>query len=120
MRKRTRAAAAALTIGAFAAVSACGGGGAETEESAQWRAATSVEEGGGMDALIEAAQAEGTLNVMGLYEDWANYGELLETFSETYDIAIENDTSSGASQDLINAVKNRQGQDNSLDYLDTG
>lgn len=73
-----------------------------------------------MDALIEAAQAEGTLNVMGLYEDWANYGELLETFSETYDIAIENDTSSGASQDLINAVKNRQGQDNSLDYLDTG
>ena len=73
-----------------------------------------------MDALIEAAQAEGTLNVMGLYEDWANYGELLETFSETYDIAIENDTSTGASQDLVNAVKNRQGQDNSLDYLDTG
>src|SRR5699024_6123674 len=108
------------TSRAFAAGSACGGGGAETQESAQWRAASSAEDGGGMDALIEAAQAEGTLNVMGLYEDWANYGELLETFSETYDIAIENDTSTGASQDLVNAVKNRQGQDNSLDYLDTG
>ncbi|GAA4511399.1 ABC transporter substrate-binding protein [Brevibacterium yomogidense] len=120
MLKHTRALTAALTIGAFAAVSACGGGSAESDESAHWRAATSAEEGGGMDALIEAAQAEGTLNVMGLYEDWANYGVLLETFSDKYGIAVENDTSTGASQDLINAVKNRQGQETSLDYLDTG
>jgi putative spermidine/putrescine transport system substrate-binding protein len=73
-----------------------------------------------MDALVKAAQDEGTLNVMGLYDDWANYGKLLETFSDKYGIEIENDTSTGASQDLINAVKNRQGQDSSLDYLDTG
>ena len=67
-----------------------------------------------MDALIEAAQAEGEFNTMGLYDDWANYGELLKTFGEKYDIQINNDVSSGASQDLINAVKNRKGQDNSL------
>src|SRR5699024_2403985 len=45
---------------------------------------------------------------------------LLDAFSDKYDIEINNDTSTGASQDLINAVKNRQGQETSLDYLDTG
>ncbi|GAA2098099.1 MULTISPECIES: extracellular solute-binding protein [Brevibacterium] len=119
MLKHIRLLTAAVSLGALTALSACGSGG-ESEESATWRAATSVEDGGGMDALIEAAQAEGTLNTMGLFEDWANYGGLLDAFSEKYGIEIENDTSTGASQDLINAVKNRQGQDTSLDYLDTG
>ena len=106
----------ALTVVTMTACSSAG----ESEESANWREATTLEEGGGMDALIEAAQAEGEFNTMGLYEDWANYGELLKVFGEKYDIKINNDVSSGASQDLINAVKNRKGQDNSLDYLDTG
>ncbi|WP_152348643.1 extracellular solute-binding protein [Brevibacterium sp. CFH 10365] len=119
MLKHTRKATAALALGALAALSGCGDSG-ESEESANWRSATSVEDGGGMDALIEAAQAEGSLNVMGLYPDWANYGGLLDAFAEKYDIEINNDTSTGASQDLINAVKNRQGQESSLDYLDTG
>lgn len=73
-----------------------------------------------MDQLIEDAQAEGTFNAMGLYDDWANYGGLLEAFSEEYDIEINNDQSTGSSQDLINAVVNREGQNDSLDYLDTG
>lgn len=112
-----------VTIAALAAsgivLASCSAGG-DSEASAQWREATSLEDGGGMDALIEAAQAEGSFNVMGLYEDWANYGELLKVFGEKYDIKINNDVSSGSSQDLVNAVKNRQGQDTSLDYLDTG
>lgn len=119
MLKHTRKLTAVLAVGALAALSGCSGSG-ESEVSANWRAATSVEDGGGMDALVEAAQAEGSLNVMGLYPDWANYGGLLDTFAEKYDIEIDNDTSTGASQDLINAVKNRQGQETSLDYLDTG
>lgn len=113
------AAITAATVTALS-LSACSSSGAGSAESEKWREATSVEEGGGMDALIEAAQAEGEFNTMGLYDDWANYGELLKTFGEKYDIQINNDVSSGASQDLINAVKNRKGQDNSLDYLDTG
>jgi putative spermidine/putrescine transport system substrate-binding protein len=100
------------------ALAACGAESSSDTES--WRDATSAEDGGGMDALIEAAQAEGAFNSMGLCEDWANYGEILAAFSEKYDIGINNDVSTGASQDLINAVKNRQGQDDSLDYLDTG
>ncbi|WP_258934617.1 hypothetical protein [Nesterenkonia pannonica] len=100
--------ALAATLG----LTACGDGG-ESEASQNWREAGSVEDGGGMDQLVEDAQAEGQFNAMGLYEDWANYGELLEAFSEEYDIEITNDTSTGSSQDLINAVVNRQGQDNS-------
>ena len=109
-----------LTALTVLTMTACSSSMGESEESAKWREATTLEEGGGMDALIEAAQAEGEFNTMGLYEDWANYGELLKVFGEKYDIKINNDVSSGASQDLINAVKNRKGQDNSLDYLDTG
>src|SRR5699024_11623132 len=87
---------AAITLGALTALSGCGGSGGESEESANWRSATSVEGGGGMDALVEAAQAEGSLNVMGLFPDWANYGGLLDAFSDKYDIEINNDTSTGA------------------------
>ncbi|MDN5876088.1 MAG: ABC transporter substrate-binding protein [Brevibacterium sp.] len=119
MFRHTKKLTAALTLGTMAVLSGCGGAG-ESESSADWRAATSAEDGGGMDALVEAAQAEGTLNVMGLFPDWANYGGLLKAFSDKYDIEVNNDTSTGASQDLINAVKNRQGQESSLDYLDTG
>lgn len=100
-------------------LTACGSGG-ESDASAKWRDATSVEDGGGMDQLIEDAQAEGEFNAMGLYDDWANYGGLLKAFSDKYDIKINNDTSTGSSQDLINAVVNRAGQDSSLDYLDLG
>lgn len=118
MRSLSAPAIVGCTIAALG-LTACGST-SESESSAHWREATSVEDGGGMDKLIEDAQAEGTFNAMGLYDDWANYGGLLEAFSEKYDIEINNDTSTGSSQDLINAVVNRQGQDDSLDYLDTG
>lgn len=107
------------TAVALFGLTACGGS-EESEASSTWRSATTVEEGGGMEQLIEDAQAEGAFNAMGLYDDWANYGGLLEAFSEKYDVEINNDQSTGSSQDLINAVVNRQGQNDSLDYLDTG
>ncbi|MGO2166192.1 extracellular solute-binding protein [Corynebacterium casei] len=118
MKTLRRLIALPIALTSALALAACGAESSADTES--WRAATSAEDGGGMDALIEAAQAEGAFNSMGLYEDWANYGGILAAFSEKYDIEINNDVSTGASQDLINAVKNRQGQDDSLDYLDTG
>ena len=57
-----------------------------------------------MDALVEAAQEEGKLNVIALPPDWANYGEMLETFSEKYDIEINSASPDGSSQDELNAV----------------
>lgn len=73
-----------------------------------------------MEQLIADAKAEGSLNTIGLYDDWANYGGLLKAFSAKYGIKVGDDTSTGSSQDQINAVVNRQGQDSALDYLDTG
>lgn len=101
-------------------LTACSGTAAGEATDAGWATATSVETGGGLDSLVAAAQAEGTLNVMGLYPDWANYGVLVEQFTATYGIAVDNDTSAGSSQDQVNAIKNRVGQSRSLDYLDTG
>ncbi|MEJ5915511.1 ABC transporter substrate-binding protein [Pseudokineococcus sp. 1T1Z-3] len=101
------------------ATTACGAGGAPAADE-RWRTATSAQDGGGMEQLVADAQAEGTFNAMGLYDDWANYGGVLATFSEKYGIEVVNDTSTGSSQDLVNAVINRQGQADSLDYLDTG
>lgn len=118
MRTRVLAAIGVIAATAFALAGCSGGGSSEASET--WRTATSAEDGGGMDKLIEDAQAEGAFNAMGLYEDWANYGGVLDAFSDKYDIEINNDTSTGSSQDLVNAVVNRQGQDTSLDYLDTG
>src|SRR5712691_2277162 len=43
---------------------------------------------GNMAALVAAAKKEGHLNVIALPRDWANYGELLDTFTKKYGIGI--------------------------------
>ena len=45
--------------------------------SSNWSTAQSAATGGGMSALIAAAKKEGTLNVIALPTNWANYGEEL-------------------------------------------
>ena len=123
MRRSTlRTAVAVVTAGLT--LTACGSddggssgdGGSDTDAAT----ATSVEDFGGMDALVEAAQAEGTLNVIALPPDWANYGEMLETFGEKYDIEINSATPDGSSQDELNAVESQRGQDRAPDVLDLG
>ena len=122
MRRTTlRTAVAVVTTGL--ALSACGsgdggsGGGGGGSEAAT---ATSAEDLGGMEELVEAAQAEGELNVIALPRDWANYGEMLDTFSEKYGIEINEATPDGSSQDEINAVTSQKGQDRAPDVLDLG
>nr|WP_239521047.1 extracellular solute-binding protein [Blastococcus saxobsidens] len=104
-------------------MTACGsddGGSGSGGTGSDWATATSAEGGGGMEALIEAAQAEGELNVIALPPDWANYGEMLETFSEKYDIEINSASPDGSSQDELNAVESQRGQDRAPDVLDLG
>jgi ABC-type Fe3+ transport system substrate-binding protein len=121
-RSTLRTAIAVVTAGIT--LTACGsddggsGGGSGSETDAA--TATSAEDFGGMDALIEAAQAEGTLNVIALPPDWANYGEMLDTFSEKYDIEINSASPDGSSQDELNAVESQKGQDRAPDVLDLG
>ncbi|MGY2084670.1 ABC transporter substrate-binding protein [Blastococcus sp. SYSU DS0539] len=123
MRRSTlRTAVAVVTAGLT--LTACGSDdgdpGGSGGSGSDWATATSVEDGGGMDALIEAAQAEGELNVIALPPDWANYGEMLDTFSEKYGIDINSASPNGSSQDELNAVTSQRGQDRAPDVLDLG
>jgi ABC-type Fe3+ transport system substrate-binding protein len=121
-RSTLRTAVAVVTAGIT--LTACGSddgggstGGGGSDDAAT---ATSAEDFGGMDALVEAAKAEGTLNVIALPPDWANYGEMLEAFTEKYDIEINSASPDGSSQDELNAVTSQRGQDRAPDVLDLG
>ncbi|MCW2700762.1 MAG: transporter substrate-binding protein, partial [Blastococcus sp.] len=123
MRRSTlRTAVAVVTVGLT--LTACGsddgGTGGNAGGGGNAATATSAEDFGGMDALVKAAQKEGTLNVIALPRDWSNYGEMLDTFGEKYGIEINEATPLGSSQDEVNAVSSQKGQDRAPDVLDLG
>ncbi|HET6654056.1 MAG TPA: ABC transporter substrate-binding protein [Nocardioides sp.] len=91
-----------------------------TESGVSAAEATSVEDFGGMEGLVQAAEEEGELNVIALPRDWANYGELIDTFSEKYDIEVNEDQPTAASQDEINAANDLAGTDRAPDVFDLG
>jgi putative spermidine/putrescine transport system substrate-binding protein len=82
--------------------------------------ATSVTDFGGMDKLVEAAKAEGELNVIALPPDWANYGAMLKAFGDKYGIKINSDQPDASSQDEINAANQLKGQTRAPDVFDLG
>src|SRR5438309_8398908 len=96
---------------------ACGG---TTEAASPWATASSATSQGGMDALIKAAQAEGTLNVIALPPDWANYGAIISAFTAKYGIPINSANPNGSSQDEVNAVVQLNGTTRAPDVLDVG
>ncbi len=73
---------------------------------------------GDLDALIAAAKEEGTLNVIALPPDWANYGEMISTFESKYGIKINSAQPDGSSQDEINAPTQLKGTDRAPDVFD--
>ncbi|MCR8577367.1 ABC transporter substrate-binding protein [Streptomyces sp. Isolate_219] len=83
-------------------------------------AATSAQDFGGMDALVAAAKKEGKLNAIALPRDWANYGEIIDTFEKKYGIDVTVENPDASSQDEINAVTSRKGQQRSPDVIDIG
>jgi ABC-type Fe3+ transport system substrate-binding protein len=123
VRTRPLGAAPALALALTTALTltACGGGddsgGGSDSDAAT---ATSADDLGGMDALVKAAKAEGELNVIALPPDWANYGAMLDAFTEKYGIKINSANPSGSSQDELNAVTSQRGQDRGPDVLDLG
>ncbi|WP_252436375.1 ABC transporter substrate-binding protein [Pseudonocardia humida] len=96
---------------------ASGGGSGDAPAAAT---ATSAAEAGGMDALIAAAKDEGTLNVIALPPDWANYGELISTFESKYGIEVDSQQPDANSQQEIDAAKQLSGQDRAPDVFDLG
>jgi putative spermidine/putrescine transport system substrate-binding protein len=119
MKIRLRAAlsgVAALTVGAtFAGIAPSTAGAAVSPSKA-----TSAAAFGGMAGLIKAAKKEGTLNVITLPANWANYGNIIKDFEKKYGITINSENPDGTSQDEINAVTSEKGQSRAPDVLDMG
>jgi putative spermidine/putrescine transport system substrate-binding protein len=111
---------AALALGAAGCVSSGGGGAAPAADGTDWSTTTSAQAGGGFDALVAAAKAEGQLNVIALPPDWANYGALISTFEQKYGITVNSANPEGSSQDEVNAVRQLGTQDRAPDVLDLG
>jgi putative spermidine/putrescine transport system substrate-binding protein len=70
-----------------------------------YKTCTDLKSCGGMDALVKAARKEGTLNVITLPRTWANYGEMMDTFSKAFGIKINNDNPDGSSAYEIQTIK---------------
>jgi putative spermidine/putrescine transport system substrate-binding protein len=113
-------ATATAVLAAGLALSACGSGGGSTGSGSKAADATSAADLGGMDALVKAAKAEGTLNVIALPPDWANYGAIISAFTQKYGIKVNSANPSGSSQDELNAVTSQKGQSRGPDVLDVG
>jgi len=88
--------------------------------STNWSKVQSVP-ASGMAALVAAAKAEGTLNVITLpLQGWANYGAIMKDFTKKYGIKINDENPNGSSQDEITAVINDKGRAAAPDVLDVG
>jgi putative spermidine/putrescine transport system substrate-binding protein len=120
--RRTILRTAVAVVTAGLTLTACGssGGGSSSGGGKDAATATSAEALGGMDALVKAAKAEGTLNVIALPPSWANYEEMLKTFGDKYGIKINSANPDGSSQDELDAVTSQKGQDRAPDVLDVG
>ncbi|MEV6420571.1 extracellular solute-binding protein [Streptomyces sp. NPDC051662] len=117
------AAAVALSTAALTALTACGAApddSADSAAGAKAATAASVADFGGLDALVKAAEKEGTLNVIALPPDWANYGEVIKAFEAKYKIKVSSENPDASSSDEIAAVKSRKGQKRAPDVLDLG
>jgi putative spermidine/putrescine transport system substrate-binding protein len=72
----------------------------------------------GMKALIAAAKKEGRLNVIALPPDWANYGQIISTFSKKYGIPITSDNPNGTSAQENQAIVSLKGDPRAPDCVD--
>ncbi|MET7607373.1 ABC transporter substrate-binding protein [Streptomyces avermitilis] len=120
---RTAVLTGGFAVAAALALSACGAApdnASSTADGGSAATATSAADFGGLDALVKAAKKEGTLHAFALPRDWANYGALIDGFKKKYGIRVEVENPDGSSQDEINAVTSRKGQDRAPDVLDLG
>lgn len=120
--KRARAVgfAAAATVVALSLAGCSAGASADSADSKKIATATDAASAGGMDALVKAAKAEGSLNIIATPGDWANYQEIFDGFTEKYGITINPSQDSASSQEEIDAAKKLKGQDTAPDTFDIG
>ncbi|HKV19192.1 MAG TPA: ABC transporter substrate-binding protein, partial [Mycobacterium sp.] len=122
---RSRLLAATAACALVAGLAACAppekkDEGGQTSSGVNAREATSAEDFGGMDGLVEAAKAEKELNVIALPPDWANYKEIIDTFAQKYGIKVNSAQPDANSQDEINAANQQKGKSTAPDVFDLG
>lgn len=110
----------ALALGMVACSSSGGSNASNTGKNVNWATVQSAAAGGGMDALVAAAKAEGTLNLIAVPRTWAGYGAIIDAFTAKYGIKINSENPDGSSGDEINAVKSTKGQASAPDVVDIG
>lgn len=94
------------------------GGSSSGQSKCDAAKATSATACGGINGLIQAARAEGHLNVIALPADWANFGAIINGFSAKYGISVTSELPGGSSIDEIRAVKQGGHSGNAPDVVD--
>ena len=118
MKRRVSASAVAAI-----AATVCGlgiGSAASASASVNWSKVTSAKAGGGMAALVAAAKAEKSLNVIALPPTWANYGKEISGFEKKYGIKINSFNPNGTSAQEIQALSQDKGRSSEPDVIDVG
>jgi len=108
---------------ALTLVSAVGCGSSSPSSSSggyNWSKATSAASGGGLSALVTAAKKEGTLNVIALPADWANYGTIIKDFTSKYGIKVTSIAPSDSSAQEVTQIQQKNGTSLAADVLDVG
>lgn len=117
MSKRLKVLAGIAGVALAASMLAAMPAGAAASKAATAKSASEV---GGLAGLIKLAKAEKELNVIALPRDWANYGEMIDTFSKKYGIKINSANPDGSSADELAAAKTLKGQSRQPDVVDVG
>ena len=93
----------AAATGASAYLAACGPQGAEpaAADLPDLTSGNSIP----LDDLIAAAKTEGELTTIALPHDWANYGEIIETFKSKYGLKINELNPDAGSADELEAIR---------------
>jgi putative spermidine/putrescine transport system substrate-binding protein len=113
--KRLKVLAGVAGVALAASMLAAMPAGAAASKAATAKSAKDV---GGLAGLIKLAKAEGQLNVIALPRDWANYGEMIDTFSKKYGIKVNSQNPDASSADELVAVKTLKGQSRQPDVVD--
>jgi putative spermidine/putrescine transport system substrate-binding protein len=70
--------------------------------------------------ILRQAKREGRINTIALPPDWANYGEIMETFQRRYGLRLTNDNPDASSAQENQAVRSLKGDPRAPDVLDVG
>ena len=99
---------------------ACGSSSSSSSGGFDWSKATSASAGGGLTALVAAAKKEGTLNVIALPANWANYGTIIKDFTTKYGIKVNSIAPTDSSAQEVTQIEQKKGTSLAADVLDVG